>query len=103
MAFKEDVQKYIEIGVNASKEAFEKAGKAVNKFGNDSVLRIEKMKIQGQLKKEITELGLDVLKSFIDDGKDSIASSEPDIARHIEKIKMLKEEIAKREDSLRKE
>ncbi len=42
MAFKEDVQKYLEKGVKVSKEAFNKAGTAVTKFGDESVLKIEK-------------------------------------------------------------
>lgn len=42
MALKENLQNYLKKGVQASKEAFSKAETAVTKFGDESVLKIEK-------------------------------------------------------------
>lgn len=53
MAFKEDVQKYLEKGVKVSKEAFNKAGTAVTKFGDESVLKSKKNSSKAILKKNL--------------------------------------------------
>ncbi len=103
MSFKEEIQKYLEIGIQASKEAVSKAGVAVSKFGDESVLRVEKFQFQNLLKQEISSLGLDVLKAFEDDSKDCIKAGDEEIKAHIEKIKSLKAEIAKREEQLKTE
>ena len=103
MSFKEEIQKYLEIGIQASKEAVSKAGVAVSKFGDESVIRVEKFQFQNQLKQEISALGLDVLKAFEDDSKDTLKAEDAEIAAHIEKIKSLKAEIAKREEQLKSE
>lgn len=49
MAFKENFQKYLEKGVQVSKEAWTKAESAVTKFGDESVLKIEKTQLQSKL------------------------------------------------------
>ena len=53
MALKENLQNYLKKGVQASKEAFSKAETAVTKFGDESVLKIEKKQFEAKLRKEI--------------------------------------------------
>jgi len=101
MAFIDDIQKYLEIGVQASKDALSKAGDAVSKFSDESIIRIEKKQFEHKLNQEITALGLTVLKAFEDEKKESIGSDEPEIITHINKIKEIKTEITKREGLLK--
>ena len=56
MALKENLQNYLKKGVQASKEAFSKAETAVTKFGDESVLKIEKKQFEAKLRKEIASL-----------------------------------------------
>lgn len=97
MSLRNDAHKYVGEGISVSKNVFENACKALNKLADDSVLRIEKRNMQKQIYKETMALGLDVLKAFIDDGRSSVESSDPDVSSHIERIKELREEIAKRD------
>lgn len=101
MAFIDDIQKYLEIGVQASKDVLSKAGDAVSKFSDESIIRIEKKQFEHKLNQEITALGLTVLKAFEDEKKESIGSDEPEIIAHINKIKEIKSEITKREGLLK--
>ena len=101
MSFKDEIQKYLEIGMRSSKEVISKAGEAVSKFGDESVIRVEKYQFQNQLKQEISSLGLDVLKAFEDEHKESISAGDEEIASHIEKIKNIRAEIARKEEQLK--
>lgn len=100
MAFKEDVQKYLEKGVKVSKEAFNKAGTAVTKFGDESVLKIEKKQFESNLKKELTALGEETLAAF-EGGAEVCADKEP-FASRLKKIADIKAEIKKRDELLQK-
>ena len=64
MALKENLQNYLKKGVQASKEAFSKAETAVTKFGDESVLKIEKKQFEAKLRKEIASLGQSTLDAF---------------------------------------
>ena len=101
MAFKENFQKYLEKGVQVSKEAWTKAESAVTKFGDESVLKIEKTQLQSKLKKEIMALGQSALEAFAE--KNSLSSEEEPFATHLAEIKRLKTEIQQREELLNKD
>ena len=103
MAFIDELKKYVEMGVSASKDALSKAGDAVTKFGDESVIRIEKRQMENQLRQEILNVGYDILKAFEEDKKETVSVSDDFIQARITKIKELKEEISKREQSLKKE
>ncbi|WP_178841371.1 hypothetical protein [uncultured Treponema sp.] len=98
MAFKENFQKYLEKGVQVSKKAWTKAESAVTKFGDESVLKIEKTQLQSKLKKEITALGQEVLDAFSE--KNTISSEEEPFAARLTEIKRLKSEIQHRDELL---
>lgn len=101
MAFKENLQKYVEKGVEASKEAFSKAGAAVSKFGDDSIIRIEKHQYENQLKEEYQSLGEYVAEKFSCE-QNVLDLADEVLKEKLDKIKKIQSEIKAREDSLKK-
>lgn len=102
MAFKEKFKEYVEKGVEVSKEAFSKAGAAVSKFGDESVVRIEKHQYENQLKEELQKLG-EIVFSMCGTDVSSFDAQNPDFLATVEKIKNVKAEIRDREESLKKD
>lgn len=101
MAFKENLQKYVEKGVEASKEAFSKAGAAVSKFGDDSIIRIEKHQYENQLKEEYQSLGEYVAEKLSCE-QNVLDLADEVLKEKLDKIKKIQSEIKAREDSLKK-
>ena len=101
MAFKENLQKYVEKGVEASKEAFSKAGAAVSKFGDDSIIRIEKHQYENQLKEEYQSLGEYVAEKLSCE-QNVLDFADEVLQEKLDKIKKIQSEIKAREDSLKK-
>ena len=99
MALKENLQNYLKKGVQASKEAFSKAETAVTKFGDESVLKIEKKQFEAKLRKEIASLGQSALDAF-EKNIPILPDQEPFLS-HLNTIKNLKAEIQQREDLLK--
>ncbi|MCR5172137.1 MAG: hypothetical protein K6B73_04665 [Treponema sp.] len=97
MAFMDDIKHYVELGVNASKDALSRAGDAVTKFGDESVIRLEKKQFESKLRNEVLEIGYSVLKAFEEDNKETLTKDDEEIAVKIQNIKKYREEIAKRE------
>ena len=103
MAFMDDIKHYVELGLNASKDALSRAGDAVTKFGDESVTRIEKKQFESKLRNEVLEIGYSVLKAFEEDNKDSLSKNDEEIASRIQNIKKIREEIDRREAILTRE
>lgn len=101
MAFKDDMKNAMDKGINASKVALTKAGTAIHNFSDQSVLRIEKAQFESKFKHSITDLGLLVYKSFVDEGKESISVTDEEIVKLLTEMKEYKTEIAQREDVLK--
>ena len=57
MGIEEKLKVWLSNGAKASKNAFEKAGGAVQDFSDKSVLKLDKMKLESQKNKKISELG----------------------------------------------
>ena len=55
MAFVDKMKDFFDKSVEASKSAFEKAGDAVQDFGDKSVAKIEIKKLEAKLEKQMAE------------------------------------------------
>lgn len=97
---KEDLKEYVNKGVAASKIALDKAGKAVSKFGDESVLKIEIQQLKSQIKKEKAELGELAFKTFMEQGAQSLPINDENVARILENIRKAQNDIAEREEKL---
>ena len=97
---KEDLKGYFDKGVAASKEALDKAGKAVSKFGDESILKIEIQQFKAQIKKDKAALGNRAYKAFLEDNAESLSASDETVVKLVENIKKAQEEIQTREEKL---
>ncbi len=117
MGFEEKIKVWLSKGASVSKSAFEKAGDAVQDFSDKSVLKLDKMKLESQKNKKLTELGI-VVNDMIANGfsgfdietvpeKDKIMEIFRQISEFSEKIKEKEKQIeevdSKREQANRKD
>lgn len=98
---KDNVRTVVDKGINASKVALTNAGTAIQNFGDRSVLRIERAQYESKLKHDITELGNLVYKRFVDEGQESIETTDEEIIALITNLKNYKAEIAQRDEILK--
>ncbi|AEE17159.1 hypothetical protein [Treponema brennaborense] len=100
MAFLNKMKDYLDKGVEVSKDAFSKAGEAVQDFGDKSVLRIEIKQLEGKLNREYESLGEHVYGFFETNAAESLSADDSEISGILAEIKRLRAEMEKREDSL---
>ena len=98
MAINEKTKQNIDNAVNVSKDALNKAGAALQDFGNKSVLRIEIAQLTAKQKKEYEDIGRDVYKILIEDAKASVSKER--VASRLDEVTRIGEEIVKRKVAL---
>ncbi len=97
---KDELKSYVDKGISVSREALDKAGKAVSKFGDESIIKIEIQQLKSQIKKHTLSLGEYALNAFEQEKKESITSSDDEVNALLKKIADAKAEIASREEKL---
>lgn len=100
MALMEKMKEYLEKSVEASKDAFSKAGDAVQDFGDKSVLKIEIKQINSRLNREYRSLGTQIYRLYSENHETEIAFSDARISGILEEIGRLQDEISRRETAL---
>ncbi|WP_294431130.1 hypothetical protein [uncultured Treponema sp.] len=100
---RDDIKEYLNKSVEASKQALDKAGKAVSKFGDESILKIEIQQLKSQIKKDKAELGELAYKKFMEENAASLASDDENVVKILESIKNSLREIQEREGKLKVE
>jgi hypothetical protein len=101
MSFSEEVKKYVDKGVEVSKDALTKAGSAVQKFGDESVVRLEKIQLEKQLKDDTEKLGKTVYEILSIQGKERIDVTDESVALLVNEMKKLEAEIVARKNVLK--
>ena len=101
MAFVEDVKKYVDKGITASKDAFSKAGSAAERFGGQGVKRVELLQLSSQLTQNYAKLGEAVFDAVEASPEATVSARADGIAPLVEKIARLKKDIAERESALK--
>jgi hypothetical protein len=101
MSFSEEVKKYVDKGVEVSKDALTKAGSAVQKFGDESVVRLEKIQLEKQLKDDTEKLGKTVYEIFAVQGMERIEVTDESVASIVNEMKKLEAEIVARKNVLK--
>ncbi|MCR4821926.1 MAG: hypothetical protein K5873_03525 [Treponema sp.] len=97
---KDDLKEYFNKGVAASKDALDKAGKAVSKFGDESIIKIEIQQLKSQIKKDKASLGELAYKAFLVNGAESLLSSDEEVVKILDGIKKAEADIKEREEKL---
>lgn len=100
MAFLDKMKNYLDKGVEVSKDAFSRAGTAVQDFGDKSVLRIEKKQFESKLEKEYISLGKQCFTLIKKDGEKSIEADDGRISGIIAEIERINIEIEKRDEQI---
>ena len=100
---KDDIKEYVNKGMAASKQALDKAGKAVSKFGDESILKIEIQQYKSQIKKDKAELGELAYNAFVENNESSLAADNEAVSKLLESIKNAQREIQEREGKLKVE
>ena len=98
---KDDLKGYFDKGVESLKQALDKSGKAVSKFGDESVLKIEIQQFKAQIKKDKAALGDLAYMAFVEENSGSLSASDENVVKLIESIKKAQEEIRTRESKLK--
>lgn len=98
---KEELKEYVNKGVQVSMDALDKAGKAVSKFGDESILKIEIQQFKSQIKKDKAELGELAWKTFCEDNSESLSKNNEKVSAILENINKAQNEIMSREEKLK--
>ncbi|MBP3708993.1 MAG: hypothetical protein J6I73_01080 [Treponema sp.] len=111
MEFSDKIKKYLDKGVEVSKNAFDKgvevsktaiskASNAVQDFSDKSVVRIERRQFETKRDEQFAVLGKKVAEKIINENAQSIKADDEDVIAIIEEIKHCNEELARRDEAL---
>lgn len=103
MAFIDKAKQWMDKSLEASKSAINKAGNAVQDFGDKSVTRIEIKKLESDQDKLFIKLGELVYSDFTDKALESLASTDKDVSEIITEISKVKSDIDEKQKMLKKE
>ncbi len=101
MAFVDDIKKYVDKGISASKDVFSKAGTQASHFGDQGVKRVELLQLSNRLTHEYSQLGEAVYEALTEGSSVRLSASSEQVASFLEKISALKVSIAEREEALK--
>ncbi|MDR0586063.1 MAG: hypothetical protein LBG26_02370 [Treponema sp.] len=87
-------------GIEASKDFAAKAGAKVQELGEKGVLALEIKQLEGQAKKLLGRLGVEVYRVF-EKGASAINFDDPEIGAMLKEIGLVKEAIEQRERELK--
>ena len=94
---------FLDKGIEVSKSAFEKAGVAVQDFGDKSVTKIEIKKLESQLEQQYTQIGKAICDLYAQDSKLKIDSSNETLAPLLSQVQETKKEIEEKKSLLASE
>lgn len=103
MDFIDKMKGYVDKGVSVSKEAFGKAGGAVQNFSDKSVVRIEIKQLETKRKVQLDSLGEKVYALFGKGKCTEISADMPDISPLLADLKKIDRDISKRKKALEDE
>lgn len=97
----DDVKGGLEKGYAASKKGLAKAGVAIQKFSDKSVVAVEKKQLEAKRKKSYVRLGEIAAKKLSAKNASPISVSDEDVAALLKEIAGFNKEIAKCEKQLK--
>ena len=97
----DDVKGGLEKGYAASKKGLAKAGVAIQKFSDKSVVAVEKKQLEAKRKKSYARLGEIAAKKLSAKNASPISASDEDVAALLKEIAGFDKEIAKCEKQLK--
>ena len=98
MDFKEKAKELLGKGARASKEAFNKAGNAIQDFSDKSVLKIDIKKLENEKEAVYSELGEYAASVFKEN--DSLSGNDEKVGGLLQKLSELEEKISGKKKEL---
>ncbi len=96
--FLEKMKTLADKGIEASKGMLDQAGETVKDLSDKGVTKFEIHQLEKQAQKQCTELGLAVFELLSNEEKKTVSLKDESIAKAIEEIIRLKNEIKVREE-----
>ncbi len=100
-SFFDKMKKYVDKGVEVSKDAFSKAGEKAQDLGEKGVLKIEIKQLESKAAHECMSLGTKVYELLVTGKQESVTADDGQISGILSEITRLKDEVAKREAELK--
>ena len=100
MALKDDLKKYIEIGLSKGKKAAVQAKDTLKDLGEQGVLQVEIKQLEHDVKEIMLKIGESVYQKAQVEDQTSIDIDGSELKVLVSQIKDLKEQIASREDKI---
>jgi len=100
MSIEETLKSFLSKSAEVSKNAFTKAGDAVQEFSDKSVVKLDKKKLEMQKSKKLSELGALAYDAFTKDNKSTFSSSDEAAKLLIDELKVLDKQIEEKEELL---
>ncbi|MCR5699680.1 MAG: hypothetical protein K6G52_08580 [Treponemataceae bacterium] len=100
MAFFEKMKEFMDKSVSASKSAFDKAGDAVQNFGDKSVTKIELKKLETQLEKKYAQIGKFAYEFFMNKKTASLKADNADFEQYFKEAQEVVAELDKKKAAL---
>jgi|GEM_PF-3949586 len=100
--FMNKLKKYFDKGVEISQDAVIKANNAVQKLGEQSVIRLDIKALQGKKNKLLAVLGQTVYADFREKNLTQILADDPAVAEEMAAVDKMSLEISKKEAELAK-
>lgn len=100
MAFVEKMKSFFDKSVDASKSAFEKAGDAVQEFGDKSVTKIEIKKLETKLEKQYEKFGKFVYEFSLSENDFAGLKDSDEYKTQLDDIKSILDEIETKKNEI---
>jgi hypothetical protein len=95
------MKELLDQGMATSKDFALKAGAKAQELGEKGILMLEIKHLEGQAQKHLTHLGNETYRAFVEQGRDSLDKSAPEIDVILADIVKVREAIEQKETELR--
>ncbi len=101
MAFKDELKKYVELGLTKGKKAAAQAKDTVKDLGEQGVLQVEIKQLEHDIKEIYKKIGMSVYEKACNGDIASIEITGSDIDVLVKQITELKEQISERVEKIK--
>ncbi len=101
MAFSDNLRKFLEKGVDSSRDFVNKAGAQAQVWGEMGRLKLEILQLRARAQSLSTKLGTNVYELLIEKGEPMIGATSEGIAGILGQMKEIEREIAEKEAAFR--
>jgi len=97
MAFSDRLKEFIDQSVQASKDVASKAGAKAQELGEKGVLKLEISQLEGRLTKQVSRLGTEAYKVFVEQGAATLSADDGVVKAILDEIDRIRADIERKE------